>query len=95
MEIRLSSPDPFFSAKIEEAATRAGCFARIKWATATSARFTLVNGPVTRKQALFEQQDAAIARLFMHDPHAVIRTARATYEGAADFQAQKAARVPA
>lgn len=93
MEIRLSSPDPSFDAKIEKAANRAGCFSRVKWATANQVRFILVEKAMSMKQASFEQHDEVIARLFMADPHATIRTARAQFEGAADFHAQKKARV--
>ena len=95
MEIRLSQPDLFFDRRIERAAEASGCFARIKWHEPLSCRFTLVTRPMSKELASFEQHDDVIARLFMEDPHAIVRTARATYEGAADFMAQKAARAPA
>ena len=95
MEIRLSQPDLFFDKRIERAAEASNCFARIKWHEPLACRFILVARPMSKELASFEQHDDVIARLFMEDPHAIVRTARATYEGAADFMAQKAARVPA
>lgn len=93
MEIRLSSPDQFIDAKIDEAAKLAGCWARIKWWMPSGARFVLVERAMSDRPASFEQHDDVIARLFMHDPCATIRTAKAIYHGAAEFQTQKAARV--
>ena len=95
MEIRLSSPDLFFDKRIERAAEQAKCFARIKWHEPLSCRFILVTRAMSKELASFQQHDDVIARLFMEDPHATVRTAMATYSGAADFMAQKAARVPA
>ena len=94
MEIRLSKPDLYFDKRVEQAAAQAGCWPRIKWARPDAVRFVLVDRPMSKQIATFEQHDDVIARLFMEDPHAIVRTARALYEGAADFQAQKQARVP-
>ena len=56
---------------------------------------SLVDRPMSTKPASFEQHDAVILALLQLDPQATIRTARATYESLEDFEAQKAARVPA
>lgn len=93
MEIRLSSPDMFFDKRIERAAEQAGCYARIKWTTPQQARFILVERAMSDTPATFGQHDAVIAALLAIDPRAIIRTARAAYEGLADFEAQLKARV--
>ena len=94
MEIRLSFPDLFFDLKIVEATTSAKCYARIKWTTPVQCRFVLVAKAMSKDAATFEQHDEVIRALLVIDPEAVVRTARATYEGLTDFDAQKAARVP-
>lgn len=94
MEICLSKPDQFIDKKVEQAAVQAGCWPVIKWWMPEGCRFVLVDKPMSTKPASFQQHDDVIARLFMHDPHAIVRTAIATYKGAAEFMAQKRARVP-
>lgn len=92
MEIRLSSPDEFIDKKVEGAASQAGCLARVKWWMPEGCRFILVDKAMSSKPATFEQHDRVIASLFMHDPHAMVRTAIATYRGAAQFEQQRKAR---
>ena len=93
MEIRLSKPNLFFDSHIDKAAKAAGCYARIKWAKADTCRFILVDRAMSFKPAIFEQHDSVIRALLELDPDATIRTARATYEGLADFKTQVKARV--
>jgi hypothetical protein len=95
MEIRLSKPNPYFDQHITRAAEQAGCFARIKWARAAACRFVLVDRADSFKPATFEQHDQVIRLLLELDPHATIRTSRATYEGVADFESQLKVRIPA
>jgi hypothetical protein len=92
MEIRLSRPDEFIDKKVEAAALQAGCWSRIRWWMPEGCRFILVD-PKTDKPATYEQHDRVIASLFMHDPHAMVRTAIATYKGAAQFEQQRKGRV--
>lgn len=93
MEIRLSKPDALFFEHVLDVATRAHCYARIKWTTPTQTRFVLVAKAMSKQIATFEQHDEVIRALLVLDPDAVVRTARATFEGLADYDAQKAARV--
>ena len=95
MNIRLSEPDLFFDTRVEAAAKAAGCYARIKWHEPWEVRFVLVERAMSDKPATYEQHDAVIARLFMLDPHAKVRTARVTYDGAAEFYAVKQGLEPA
>ncbi len=94
MEIRLSTPDEFIDKKVEAAAVQAGCFAVVKWWMPEGCRFILVDSATSKLKvpATFEQHDRVIASLFMHDPHAMVRTAIATYKGAAEFESQRKAR---
>lgn len=93
MEIRLSKPDEFIDKKVEAAALQAGCWSRIKWWMPEGCRFILLNKAMGNEPATFEQHDRVIASLFMHDPHALVRTAIATYRGAAEFELQRKGRV--
>ena len=95
MEIRLSKPNPYFDQHITRAAEAVGCFARIKWARADACRFVLSEHADSFKPATFEQHDQVIRLLLELDPHATIRTSRATYEGLADFESQLNVRIPA
>ena len=90
MEIRLSSPDPFFDQRIERAAEQAGCHARIRWNTAKQVRFVLVDRPMSDKPASYAAHDNVIRQLLTLDPKAVVRTAIAYYNGIDDFEGQKA-----
>lgn len=93
MIITLSAADRFFDKRVEQAARDAGCFGQVRWATSFEVRFVLLDKPAGRV-ASFAQHDDVIARLFMQDPKAKIRTAKATYDGAAEFYAQKIGRQP-
>ena len=93
MEIRLSKSDSMFFEKLMKAAENARCFCRIKWTTPTQTRFVLVAKALSKQIATFEQHDEVIRALLVLDPDAVVRTARATFEGLADYDAQKEARV--
>jgi len=93
MEIKLSKPDKFIDKKVEAAAVQAGCVARVKWWEPFACRFILVDKAMSDRPATFEQHDRVIATLFMHDPHAMVRTAIATYKGAAQFEQQRKGRV--
>jgi hypothetical protein len=95
MIITISKPDDQFYRHVNLAASHVGCYASIKWNTDDQVRFTLVDRPTSDMQATFQQHDDVIARLFMADPHATIRTAKAVFKGAADFYAQKQARAVA
>ena len=64
----------------------------IRWWRAEGCRFVLVN-PNTNEAATFEQHDRVIASLFMRHPDAMVRTAIATYRGAAEFELQRKGRV--
>lgn len=93
MEIRLSTLDVFFFEHIEHAAKIARCFARIKWTTPRQVRFVLVERAMSNMPASVEQHDQVIGALLAIDTQATVRTARATYEGALDFEAQRKARI--
>jgi uncharacterized protein (DUF2461 family) len=94
MEIRLTHNfTTFIENQVAQAASEAGCFARVKWWMPHGARFTLHARNTDSTPASFEQHDAVIKSLLTIHPDARIRTARATYEGRADFEAQKQARV--
>lgn len=89
MEIRLSSPDLYFDQRIDAAANRAGCYARIKWTTPVQVRFILVERALSKVPASFSQHDSVIRQLLELDPKATIRTAIAVYNGLDDFENQK------
>lgn len=93
MEIKLNQPHAFLDKSVEIAAMNAGCWARLKWDMPTGARFTLHAMPGTNVPASFDQHDAVIFSLLTIYPDARIRTARATFEGLQDWEAQKGARV--
>lgn len=93
MEIKLNKPHQFLDKSVEIAAMNAGCWARVKHWTSISARFTLQATPGSEVPASFEAHDAIIKSLLDIYPDARIRTARATFEGKADWEAQKQARV--
>lgn len=95
MEIRTSFHHKFLDVQVQEAARKAGCYARVKWATTNQCRFILLDRPLSTTTATFAQHDAVIAALLDLDPDAYVRTARATYEGRDDMQAQLKARAPA
>jgi NADPH-dependent ferric siderophore reductase len=88
MEIRLSTPQPDFANLLTRAAHLAGCRAHIKRTTPHGVRFTL-HEQLSHEFATDGQHDDVIARLFMADPGATVRTARAIYEGAASFHNRK------
>ncbi len=94
MEIRFSTTRPHAEDSIWKAAKDNGCHARIKWATTAAVRFILVTAKESYDQAPPETQDKVIRALLVLDPEATIRTARATFEGLQDFEAQHVARVP-
>ena len=89
MEIRLSNPDLYFDLRIEDAAKRAGCFCRVKWATPVQVRFVLVERAMAKTYASSSQHDSVIRQLRELDPKATIRTAIAVYNGLSDFENQK------
>ena len=93
MEIKLNTPHQFLDKSVEIAAMNAGCWARVKWHMPYGARFTLQAAPGSPDPASFEHHDAVIKSLLDIYPDARIRTARATFEGKLDGEAQKAARV--
>jgi len=75
---------------IHNAALAAGCVSIIAWAKPHRAevRFILVDDPLSRIPATFEQHDYVISTLLMIDRNAIIRTSKFTYNGWADFSAQ-------
>ena len=94
MKIRLSTPDLYFDKRIEAIAKDLGCYCHTKWAEAWEVRFILVafddkGVPQLDRPATYEQHDQVIAKMFLLDPHAIVRTARVTYKGAAEFYAVK------
>lgn len=108
MIITISKPDEQFYRHVEKAATQAACEAWVKWHDKTQIRFVLLERPTIAPRydsigappkrdnyASDKQHDDVIARLFMEDPHATIRTAKAVFKGAADFYAQKGSRMTA
>ena len=92
MEIKLARPHHFIDKQVEKAALDAGCWSIIKWWMPEGCRFILVD-PKTDKPATYEQHDRVIASLFMQHPDALVRTAIATYKGAAEFELQRKGRV--
>ncbi len=68
------------------------CFASLSSATPQGVRFKLLDASGNRA-ATEAQHDAVIRSLLTQDPQATIRTARAVYEGLADYEAQRKARV--
>ena len=93
MEIKLARPHNFIDKNVEKAALDAGCWARIKWWMPEGCRFILVDKAMSKRPATFEQHDRVIASLFMQHPDALVRTAIATYRGAAEFELQRKGRV--
>lgn len=99
MNIRLSEPDLYFDKRVERIARDSNCYAYVKWAEPIEVRFILVafndqGVPQLDRPATFKQHDEVIARLFMLDPHAKVRTAKATYSGAAEFYQAKQMQAP-
>ena len=91
MELRLPPPGSiYFDQQIQTIARLAGCYARVKWATATQVRFTLVQRPMGSQYATASQHDAVIGAILKIAPKGVIRSARATYQGLIDFEKQTA-----
>lgn len=95
MEIKLSKPNAFIDVAIDKAASDSGCVAKLKWWRPDNARFILVDRIMSDRPATFEQHDSVIRLLLEQNPQATVRTARATFEGLLDWQAQMKARVPA
>lgn len=93
MELKLVHADLFIDSVVDRAASAAGCIARLKWYMPNGARFILIDKPMSDEPATFEQHDQVIKSLLEKYPDARIRTARATFEGLADWEAQRAARV--
>lgn len=93
MELKLAHADQFVDSAVDRAASAAGCIANIKWWMPHGARFILIDKPMSDEPATFEQHDQVIKSLLEKYPDARIRTARATFEGLADWEAQRAARV--
>ena len=89
MELRLSKPYPGFEHVLDKTARLYKAYARIKWATSTQIRFELVEKPLSPNQAPFDVQSKVIRVLLHVDPRATIRTAKATYNGLADFERQQ------
>ena len=90
MNILLSEPDLYFDKRIEAAAQDAGCYAFVRWSNPREVRFVLLDKAMG-VPASSKHHDEVIARLFMLDPQARIRTARITYDGAAAFYQAKGA----
>ena len=100
MLLTLSLPTLWPEDIVRQAATTIGAYARIKWARPANpphlpaeCRFKLVAAPQSFMPASSGQHDLFIAALFQADPAAIVRTSRAIYEGAKDFEAQLRARV--
>lgn len=100
MLLTLSIPTLYPEDIVRQAAQRAGAHAWIKWGKPASlphvpaeCRFKLVLSPRSLQTASSTAHDALIRALFVADPHAIVRTAKAVYDGQKDFLAQMAARV--
>lgn len=78
---------------VTEAARKANAFPQIKWARPGEVRFTLTTSALNGASASNAQHDHVIRDLLTLDPQARVRTARALYEGLADYEAQLKARV--
>lgn len=89
MELRMSAPRSITEAQLGQAAKAAGAYCRIKWATPVQIRFELVRAPLSPDQAPFETQSRIIGALLELDPYACIRTAKAVYNGLADFHSSQ------
>ena len=89
MELRLSKPYPGFEHVLDKTARLYKAYARIKWATSTQIRFELVEKPLSPNQAPFDVQSSIIGALLDIDPLAMVRTAKATYNGLEDFRRQQ------
>ncbi len=93
MEIRHKTHNLFRDSHVRKAAEAAHCYANVKWSDPFSVRFTLHSAGPGSAPADVATHDKVILALLTLDPDATVRTARATYESLADFEAQKAARV--
>jgi hypothetical protein len=93
MEIRHKTHNLFRAHHVAEAAKQHNCYANVKWSDPFSVRFTLHSDGPGSPAADVATHDKVILALLTLDPDATVRTARATYESLADFNAQKAARV--
>ena len=94
MEIRHNTHNLFRDSHVRKAAEAHHCYANVKWSDPFSVRFTLhANGPGSAP-ADSDTHDKVIRSLLELDPDATVRTARAIYDGKADFEAQLKARVP-
>lgn len=86
MLIKLSEPNLFFDLQIQGAAEATGCYGRIRWAKPCEVRFVLVARPLSNTPATCEQHEQVIRSLLQLDPKAKIRTAKAFYDGLADYE---------
>lgn len=93
MEIRHKTHNLSRAHHVAEAAESHHCYANVKWSNPFSVRFTLHSDGPGSPPADVATHDQVILALLTLDPDATVRTARATYESLADYQAQKAARV--
>lgn len=84
MEIRFSKDVENMAITVHAAARFAGTTADI-----TRTRYPHRIVRFTLWAATIEQHDKTIAKLFEIDPDAVVRTARAHYNGLADFEKQR------
>ena len=92
MEIRHHTHNLFRDSHVRKAAEAAHCYANVKWSDPFSVRFTLhASGPGSAP-ADTATHDKVIRSLLDLDPNATVRTARAIYEGLADYQTQTKAR---
>ena len=93
MEIRHKTHNLFRDSHVRKAAEAAHCYANVKWSDPFSVRFTLHSDGPGSAPADVATHDRVILALLELDPDATVRTARATFEGLADYKAQLAARV--
>ncbi len=93
MEIRHKTHNLFRGHHVAEAAKAHHCYANVKWSDPFSVRFTLHSDGPGSAPADTETHDKVIRALLELDPEALVRTARAVYDGRSDFEAQVKARV--
>lgn len=100
MLLTLSIPTLYPEDIVRQAAAKANAHARIKWGKPATpphlpaeCRFKLVNAPASLQAASSAVHDDFIRALFVVDPNAIVRTAKARYDGAKDFESQCANRV--
>lgn len=106
MLLTLSIPTLYPEDIVRQAAAKANAHARIKWGKPATpphlpaeCRFKLVEAhdgvPACEsyKPASSAAHDVFIRALFVVDPRAIVRTAKAVYDGAKDFESQCANRV--